>query len=594
MAGPFLIEHVRRRYVDLEYFGWRPGQDAGPPLRKAFEFCKNSSIKEIRLYRDPSNPGTVAGAYRIRSGANSNRCILLDGAAYSGIRLIGLGRTITRIEYDHAAGLTSRSLLSWTSADVHIEGMTFDGREQDRIPVAGLTLSADITETTTTITIAGGSGGLQTSGTFKIDDEWIAYDSKAGNDALTCTRGIRGTIATAHSSGSPVFHQLMTGHHPVGINNFKKALLKDFGIENAVSYGLGIENTGVQTLESLTLDVVWIENTGSDGGDIKCPVPNGNKYVKMNDVTVKGWSRETSWGAKSAESALDVRCASAQIVRPTMITTPYMGAAQCITLRNNQNGDYSGGHFSTVSDPQLLGYTDTPGTTVELHNGIVSNGLQTVTTGLVARDLTGVAYFGSTGDLASGEYSRLNGFQIHRCFRGVQLLGSHYGISNGTIRECTDDGVLDARASGVENTCDNVHVYDSGGYGFRVQSGGELKLINSHAEGSATADYLLSANCTVQRTIGAIVTVTTDYEVDPEDYTILVNASAGPRTLTLPHVWQVAPRREFIIKKIDDSGNAVILDPVGSTQIEGASTKSFSTPLQAVRLTNDGAMWFQI
>ncbi len=40
----------------------------------------------------------------------------------------------------------------------------------------------------------------------KIGAEWVGFDSVSGNSLLGCTRGARGTVAVAHSSGSRVHH----------------------------------------------------------------------------------------------------------------------------------------------------------------------------------------------------------------------------------------------------------------------------------------------------------------------------------------------------------------------------------------------------
>ena len=584
-----------KHFIRPERFGWKPGGDIAPVLRRMFEYCKNSrTCKEIRLSFDPSSPGTVPGAYRAWSGANTNRCVSITGPAYNGIHLLGHDRLTTRIEYDHARGLTSRGILSWLNSNVYIEGLTADGREQDRLPVPGLTLTDGISASDTTIAITGGSAGLQGIGTFKIEDEWIAYDAKSGNDAVSCTRGIRGTTATSHSAGAVVFHQLMTGHHPVAINEFQSATIRDSGIENAVGYGLGVENSGTQTIENLDLDGLWFENIASDAMDIKCPVANGNKYSRIRNVTAKGWSRETSWGSRGAESAFDCRIQSAHITDLTLIYTGYMGGATGLSLRPNQAGDYSGGHFSEVKGVQLLGHTGAFGTKVPNHNGIVVSANRTITTNVVARDLTGVALFVAPGEESDDvDGCIIDDLQADRCLRGVQLLGSNNLVQNSIITNSLAEGILDSRVTGIANDVINTRVYDSATYGVRTSANGSIRLLDVIAERSGVQDYLLNPNCTVQKTAGAIRTVTADYVATQEDYTILVDASGGPRTVELPHVWQVAPRREFIVKKVDDSSNAVIIDPVGSTQIENAATKSLTAQWETARITNDASEWFQ-
>jgi len=59
------------------------------------------------------------------------------------------------------------------------------------------TLSADITSTSTTISLADASD-FDISGTIRIMEEQITYTGKTGNDLTGCTRGANSTIARAH------------------------------------------------------------------------------------------------------------------------------------------------------------------------------------------------------------------------------------------------------------------------------------------------------------------------------------------------------------------------------------------------------------
>ncbi len=76
------------------------------------------------------------------------------------------------------------------------------------VPFASNHLTASITATDTTITVAG-TNGFPEPGIITIDSERIAYSSKssttfAGNLARPLVRGSGGTTAAAHSSGAAV------------------------------------------------------------------------------------------------------------------------------------------------------------------------------------------------------------------------------------------------------------------------------------------------------------------------------------------------------------------------------------------------------
>jgi hypothetical protein len=70
--------------------------------------------------------------------------------------------------------------------------------------------------------------------------------------------------------------------------------------------------------------------------------------------------------------------------------------------------------------------------------------------------------------------------------------------------------------------------------------------------------------------------VTEDTILDASDMTVGVDATAGPVTITLPMAGRIqAGRRD--IKKIDASGNAVIIAASGGETIDGVATASITT-----------------
>jgi hypothetical protein len=70
----------------------------------------------------------------------------------------------------------------------------------------GTVLSASITATDTTITVAS-TAGLATTGFVLIGTETINYGSISGNQLLYCSRGQAGTTAATHTAGDPVYAQ---------------------------------------------------------------------------------------------------------------------------------------------------------------------------------------------------------------------------------------------------------------------------------------------------------------------------------------------------------------------------------------------------
>jgi hypothetical protein len=92
---------------------------------------------------------------------------------------------------------------------------------------------------------------------------------------------------------------------------------------------------------------------------------------------------------------------------------------------------------------------------------------------------------------------------------------------------------------------------------------------------------------------GLINTTTTPYNIAAKDYTILMDATAGNKTVNLPAA-SSHTNRILVIKKIDSSANTVTIDGNASETIEGATTKVLTTQYESVMIQCDGSNWFII
>jgi hypothetical protein len=82
------------------------------------------------------------------------------------------------------------------------------------------------------------------------------------------------------------------------------------------------------------------------------------------------------------------------------------------------------------------------------------------------------------------------------------------------------------------------------------------------------------------------LTLTVDHMV------VLVDASGGDRTITLPAA-AGATDRVYVIKKIDsDSTKNVVIDGNGAETIDGDATYTFYVPYSAVTVISNGTAWF--
>lgn len=89
------------------------------------------------------------------------------------------------------------------------------------------------------------------------------------------------------------------------------------------------------------------------------------------------------------------------------------------------------------------------------------------------------------------------------------------------------------------------------------------------------------------RTIAANVTLNETHR------TVLIDASAAPRTVALPPA-AAARDRVYTIKKRDSSANLVTIDPAGGETVDGFALQLLTTQYQALRIQSDGIEWWII
>lgn len=90
--------------------------------------------------------------------------------------------------------------------------------------------------------------------------------------------------------------------------------------------------------------------------------------------------------------------------------------------------------------------------------------------------------------------------------------------------------------------------------------------------------------------------VTASETLRTTDHVVLVNATGGAVTLTLPPVASLGPGFEYVVVKTDSSANAVTLDGNGTETIDGATTRAIRTQWGAYRLVVDplAAQWYGV
>ena len=90
-----------------------------------------------------------------------------------------------------------------------------------------------------------------------------------------------------------------------------------------------------------------------------------------------------------------------------------------------------------------------------------------------------------------------------------------------------------------------------------------------------------------------VTTAALTYTLTRLDSVLLVDATAGAVTVTVPAAADYADR-QWIVKKIDASANAVTLDATGANTIDGAGTLALASQWDSTRIASNGTAWFVV
>lgn len=90
-----------------------------------------------------------------------------------------------------------------------------------------------------------------------------------------------------------------------------------------------------------------------------------------------------------------------------------------------------------------------------------------------------------------------------------------------------------------------------------------------------------------------VVSVNVNYTALSTDDLIVVDAGSGIRTITLPTAVGITGKK-YIIKKVDSSANAVVIDANASETIDGGLTFSLFNTTDLVEIVSNGTGWYII
>lgn len=116
-----------------------------------------------------------------------------------------------------------------------------------------------------------------------------------------------------------------------------------------------------------------------------------------------------------------------------------------------------------------------------------------------------------------------------------------------------------------------------------VQTDGSLGL----GTGSTAPNSLLQVAGPIATAYAA---KTANYTVTATDSFLTGDCTSGNLTFTLPAAASIAGR-EYHFKRIDGSGNSVIIDGNASETIDGATTKTLTTQWSEISIVSDGTNW---
>lgn len=88
--------------------------------------------------------------------------------------------------------------------------------------------------------------------------------------------------------------------------------------------------------------------------------------------------------------------------------------------------------------------------------------------------------------------------------------------------------------------------------------------------------------------------ISTDHTIDIiTDHTLLVDASGGNRLINL-RALNISADMKLVVKKIDNTGNTVTIDPSGAETIDGAANVVLTAPNASTRIQAAGTKWMTI
>lgn len=179
---------------------------------------------------------------------------------------------------------------------------------------------------------------------------------------------------------------------------------------------------------------------------------------------------------------------------------------------------------------------------------------------------------------------------------GILMGSGSYG--KNLVDAGASGGILLTRVANMQNSSNFAFgpgvITQIAGY-IGLIDGGKLLVSEYLGVNIPNNDHLnLHSRLQVQGSVATQVTVVSaNTTLGVGHHIVLVDASGGNRTITLPDATDCSGR-QYIIKKIDSSTNTVTIAPQTGQTIDGQSSVVLSSQYQLVKIVSDGQKWFKI
>lgn len=122
---------------------------------------------------------------------------------------------------------------------------------------------------------------------------------------------------------------------------------------------------------------------------------------------------------------------------------------------------------------------------------------------------------------------------------------------------------------------------------LRLYNDGSRSFIQVFSRATGAWELFTPAGFLTTSSVTGAVTLDATYEV------VLADATSGAFTVTLPAA-ATNEGRDYTVKKVDSSANAVTVDGNGSETIDGETTQVIAIQWDAAHIVSDGSNWLII